>query len=195
MTTFSTTRQLAAPPAAVFAAMQDGERLARWWGPAGFTNRFDVFEFHAGGRWVFTMVGPDGTAYPNEAVFSRIEPGHQVVIQHVNQPLFQLTIRLAPSAGGRWVFTMVGPDGTAYPNEAVFSRIEPEHQVVIQHVNQPLFQLTIRLAPSAGGTLLHWDQAFADAAVAQAVRHIVEPANEQNLDRLAAELGGSGPSA
>jgi uncharacterized protein YndB with AHSA1/START domain len=144
MTTFSTTRQLAAPPAAVFAAMQDGERLARWWGPAGFTNRFDVFEFHAGGRWVFTMVGPDGTAYPNEAVFSRIEPGHQVVIQHVNQPLFQLTIRLAPSAGG---------------------------------------------------TLLHWDQAFADAAVAQAVRHIVEPANEQNLDRLAAELGGSGPSA
>ena len=30
--------------------------------------------------------------------------------------------------------------------------------------------------------------AIKDAAVAQAVRHIVEPANEQNLDRLGVEL-------
>jgi hypothetical protein len=30
---------------------------------------------------------------------------------------------------------------------------------------------------------------FEDAAFAQAMKHILEPANEQNLDRLAAELG------
>jgi uncharacterized protein YndB with AHSA1/START domain len=138
MTTFSTSRQFAASPASVFGAIQDAERLAKWWGPAGFSNRFEVFEFHAGGKWVFTMVGPDGAAYPNESVFSAIEV---------------------------------------------------DRKVVIQHTNQPHFQLAITLEASAGGTLLHWDQTFADAAVAQTVKHIVEPANEQNLDRLAVELG------
>jgi len=84
---------------------------------------------------------------------------------------------------------MIGPDGKTYPNESVFSSIEVDRQVVIQHVCQPHFQLTITLEPSAGGTLLSWVQTFADASVAQNIRHIVEPANEQNLDRLGAALG------
>lgn len=63
MTPFTTRRLLAASTAAVFAAIQDPQRLARWWGPDGFTNQIDIFEFRPGGRWVFTMVGPDGTAY------------------------------------------------------------------------------------------------------------------------------------
>jgi uncharacterized protein YndB with AHSA1/START domain len=138
MTTFNTRRQFAAPPATVFAAFKTAERLARWWGPDGFSSRFDVFEF---------------------------------------QP------------GGKWLFTMVGPDGKTYPNEAVFTCIEIDRRVVIRHVCQPHFQLTITLEPSCGGTQLRWQQTFADASVAQAVRHIVEPANEQNLDRLGVELG------
>jgi len=144
MTTFSTSRQLAAPPATVFGAMKDAECLAKWWGPAGFTNRFDQFEFRAGGKWVFTMIGPDGKTYPNEAVFSVIEV---------------------------------------------------DRKLVIRHVNQPHFELAITLQPTAGGTLLQWDQTFDDPAVAQAVRHIVEPANEQNLDRLSAVLGQGTASA
>jgi uncharacterized protein YndB with AHSA1/START domain len=138
MTTFSTTRQLAAAPAAVFAAIQDGERLARWWGPSGFSNQFEVFEFQAGGKWVFTMIGPDGKRYPNTSVFASIAPDRQVVIQHVCPPYFELTITLEPT-----------------PN----------------------------------GTVLHWQQTFADASVAEAIRHVVVPANEENLDRLSAELG------
>lgn len=137
MITFSTTRTFAATPAEVFAAIQDGERLAVWWGPEGFSNRFEVFEFE-----------PDG----------------------------------------RWVFDMIGPDGKTYPNESVFARIEPDRLVVIQHVCAPHFQLTITLAPVQAGTLLSWDQVFEDAAVAQAIRHIVVPANEQNLDRLGQDL-------
>lgn len=138
MTTFQTSRQLAATPTAVFAAIQDGKRLARWWGPQGFSNRFDTFEF---------------------------------------QP------------GGKWVFDMIAPDGTVYPNESVFSSIQPDRQVVIRHDCQPYFTLTITLEPAGAGTLLRWEQAFDDAKVAEAVRHIVVPANEQNLDRLSAELG------
>jgi hypothetical protein len=71
----------------------------------------------------------------------------------------------------------------------VFANIEADRQVVIRHVCQPFFELTITLESSPGGTQLLWEQAFDDAAVAQAVRHIVEPANEQNLDRLSQVLG------
>ena len=137
MTTFNTQRLLSATPSAVFNAIEDAHRLARWWGPAGFTNTFELFEFRNAGRWHFHMIGPDGTTYPNRSVFTLIEP---------------------------------------------------DRQVVIDHVNQPHFQLKITLEPMNDGTLLHWSQHFADAHVAQAVAKIVTVANEQNLDRLAAEL-------
>jgi uncharacterized protein YndB with AHSA1/START domain len=137
MSKFTSTRNLHAAASAVFAAIQDPARLAKWWGPSGFSNRFEVFEF---------------------------------------QP------------GGRWVFEMIGPDGKVYPNESVFVSIEVDRQVVIRHVCQPHFTLTITLTPSTEGTLIHWEQVFSDADVAEAVRHIVAPANEQNLDRLSAEV-------
>lgn len=136
-TTFQTSRQFPATPAAVFAAISDATRIARWWGPAGFSNRIAEFDFRPGGRWLFDMIGPDGTVYANESFFVSIDPARQVVLRHVCMPHFQLSITLQASDGG---------------------------------------------------TLLQWAQTFDDDAVAQSVRHIVEPANEQNLDRLSAEL-------
>lgn len=138
MTTFRATRQWPIQPSDVYAAISDPVRLAKWWGPSGFTNQFDVFEFR-----------------PN----------------------------------GKWIFTMIGPDGTHYPNESVFTLIEANRQVVIQHVCQPHFELSITLEANAEGTLLSWQQTFADDEVAKAIEHIVVPSNEQNLDRLAAEVG------
>lgn len=140
MSTFTTSRTLAATPAAAFAALADPVQLARWWGPAGFRNTFDTFEFQPGGRWRFTMHGPDGTDYPNESTFVAIEPARKVVIRHIVQPHFQLSITL----------TAVGD-----------------------------------------GTQVLWEQAFDDTQVAAAVRHIVEPANEQNLDRWQAEVAAA----
>jgi hypothetical protein len=96
MTSFNSVRDLPAPPSAVFAALQNPVRLARWWGPDGFSNRFQVFEFQPGGRWVFDMVGPDGRVYPNASVFERIEPDRRVVIRHACAPFFTLTIALEP---------------------------------------------------------------------------------------------------
>ena len=95
-----TTRVVHAPRERVFRAWTDPATLARWWGPAGFTNRFDIFEFETGGRWVFTMIGPDGTSYPNESRFTSIEADRKVVIRHVVEPHFELAITLEPSAGG-----------------------------------------------------------------------------------------------
>ena len=137
MNTFQTSREIPATPAAVFSAIADPQRLARWWGPDGFRNSFEVCDFRPGGAWKFIMHGPDGANYPNESVFFAIEP---------------------------------------------------DYKVVIDHACQPFFQLTVELQPSAAGTQVHWTQVFADAAVAAAVAHIVEPANEQNLSRLAAEV-------
>lgn len=48
------TRHLRAPRAQVSAAFADPQRLPRWWGPKGFTNKFSAFEFRPGGRWQFT---------------------------------------------------------------------------------------------------------------------------------------------
>jgi uncharacterized protein YndB with AHSA1/START domain len=124
----------------VFAAFESPTRLARWWGPAGFRNTFKTCDFKPGGAWEFTMHGPDGSDYPN---LSR------------------------------------------------FAEIEPERRVVIDHLNEPHFRLTVQLAATSTGTRVLWTQVFEDAAVAAAVRHIVEPSNEQNLDRLAAEVAAA----
>lgn len=79
----------------VFAAINDPARIARWWGPDGFTNTIRTFEFVEGGRWVLTMHGPDGKDYPNESRFVRIVPGKCVVIEHFSGHHFFLTLELA----------------------------------------------------------------------------------------------------
>ena len=137
MTTFSTSRKIEASPKTIFEAIQNPARLAKWWGPNGFTNTFQTFEF---------------------------------------------------KPKGKWIFTMHGPDGKSYPNESVFSLIDIDRKVVIQHICQPLFELAITLIQEDKGTLVKWDQTFSDSSVASAVKHIVVPANEQNLDRLTREV-------
>lgn len=100
MSIFRHTRYLPASPADVFAAIADPARLARWWGPDGFTNTFHTFDFRPGGAWLFTMHGPDGTDYPNQSEFLEIAQDARVRIKHVNLPHFELVIDLAPEGEG-----------------------------------------------------------------------------------------------
>jgi uncharacterized protein YndB with AHSA1/START domain len=95
----STERVFAADPATIFAAFRQPERLARWWGPSGFTNTFEHFDFTTGGRWVFVMHGPNGASYPNESVFREIQPDARIVIEHVVKPWYRLTVTLTPRGG------------------------------------------------------------------------------------------------
>jgi len=92
---------------------------------------------------------------------------------------------------------MHGPDGSNHPNESVFLKLDAPSTLVIQHVSRPRYVLTVALATHEGGTAISWAQEFEDGTVAARIRHIVEPANEQNLDRLEAELArqGSGRAA
>jgi len=126
-------------PDEVYAAFADPIRLAKWWGPKDFTNTFELFEFNVGGRWKFIMHGPDGSNYPNENVFSVLEPGKKIVIQHASQPHFTLSVSLLPAETG---------------------------------------------------TRVLWVSVFEDPKVVAAIRHIAEPGAEQNLDRLHMHLRG-----
>ncbi len=136
-TTFQTERTLPFSPQAVYNAFASADVLAAWWGPEGFTNEFETFEFQVGGRWSFVMVGPDGARYSNQSVFTELKPASRVVIRHDCEPFFTLSVDLNATQDG---------------------------------------------------THLLWKQVFDDAQIAQAVKAIVEPANEQNLDRLTRTL-------
>ncbi len=131
--TLATERLLPFSPEQIFAAIENAEKLAQWWGPDGFTNTFDTFHF---------------------------------------------------KPGGHWAFTMHGPDGANYPNENVFREIIPNAKVVMDHIFNPKFRLTITLTPQGDQTLLNWSQCFETPDLLRRLRAICEPANEQNLDRL-----------
>ena len=138
-------RLLNATAKEVFSVFEQPDRLAKWWGPNGFTNTFETFEFKPGGQWKFVMHGP---------------PGNN------------------------------GEPGTNYPNESVFKEIIPETRIVIEHVCQPWFTLTISLTPKGDRTLVEWAQQFESPEVAESLRHIIDPCNEQNLDRMEGVLAG-----
>lgn len=49
----------------VWGAWVNPETLPAWWGPEGFSCRTRRIDLRAGGEWVFDMIGPDGTVFPN----------------------------------------------------------------------------------------------------------------------------------
>lgn len=67
-------RVIAAPIARVWAAWSDPRSLPKWWGPQGFSCRTKRIDLRAGGEWVFDMIGPDGTVYPNHHRYTRFDP-------------------------------------------------------------------------------------------------------------------------
>jgi uncharacterized protein YndB with AHSA1/START domain len=137
---FKISREVPASPQAIYEAFRNPEMLVRWWGPEGFTNTFNVFQFEKGGKWSFVMHGPDGKSYPNENEFAELVNGSKVVMRHISEPKFILTVNLQPSTQG---------------------------------------------------SVVTWVQEFENEQVAKNIAHIVEPSNEQNLDRLTAVIRGS----
>ncbi|MET0052913.1 MAG: SRPBCC domain-containing protein [Candidatus Thiodiazotropha sp.] len=98
--TLSTSRTLPFSARQIYQAFTSADLLAAWWGPDGFTNTFEVFEFEAGGRWKFVMHGPDGAQYANESIFEALVPDESIVIRHDCPPYFRLKIGLTPVEAG-----------------------------------------------------------------------------------------------
>lgn len=83
-------RVVNAPKELVFRAWSDPEHLKNWWGPAGFTNTFNEFDFRVGGKWSFIMHGPDKGNYQNECEFIKIEEPSLIAWKRYSKPLFQV---------------------------------------------------------------------------------------------------------
>lgn len=86
----TTTRSMAAPLAAVWAAWTDPTAIARWWGPAGFGSTVNELDVRDGGRFDVVMHGPDGTDFANVYVFNRVREQRQIVFTHLGSERFGL---------------------------------------------------------------------------------------------------------
>lgn len=86
----------------VWKAMTDPVHTNKWWGPDGFKNERVTMDFRVGGAWTFDMVGPDGTIYPNHAVFKEITPPARLIFDHGDgqRVWFEASITLQETAKG-----------------------------------------------------------------------------------------------
>lgn len=71
-------RVIPAPVALVWAAWSDPDALPRWWGPDGHSCRTKQIDLREGGEWVFDMIGPDGTIYPNRHRYRVYKPMERI---------------------------------------------------------------------------------------------------------------------
>jgi len=83
---------------------------------------------------------------------------------------------------------MHGPDGMDYPNESIFREVEPRRRVVLEHLSGHHFFLTITFEARGSRTLVGWRQVFDTAEHKERIAAVVQQANEQNLNRLQAEV-------
>ena len=131
-------RNFDVPVEVLFKAFSQPEHLKQWWGPDGFTNTFYAFNFGNGGKWRFTMHGPDGKEYENESEFETVKANELIVLRHISKPEYKAT------------FT--------------FSSI------------------------SSQASLLVWEMVFETEKAYEALKDIVAEKNEENLNRLEKEL-------
>lgn len=67
-------RLIKAPVPVVWGAWMNAESLPKWWGPEGFSCRTSRINLRAGGEWVFDMIAPDGTVFPNHHKYGAVIP-------------------------------------------------------------------------------------------------------------------------
>lgn len=95
-------RELPFPRERVWTAMTHPDHVNRWWGPDGFRNEDVAMDFRVGGLWSYTMVGPDGTRYPNRVWFKEITPPARLVFDHGDDQRvwFETTVTLDTTGAG-----------------------------------------------------------------------------------------------
>jgi uncharacterized protein YndB with AHSA1/START domain len=134
-----TTRVFPHDRALVYSAWTQPELVTQWWGPAGFTDTLIAHDLRAGGWWRHILHGPDGTDYPNLAVFTEVVPPERLGFRHYTTP-------------------------------------EP--------VGEPNYTNPTTFEPVPTGTLVSMRMQFASPEQWAAARDVVVPKNEENFDKL-----------
>jgi uncharacterized protein YndB with AHSA1/START domain len=90
--------------------------------------------------------------------------------------------------GGVWRFVLHGPDGGHFRNEIVFEEIVPPERIASRRRTAPFFRTLLTLEDWGNRTALVWRMLFDTVRERDNVRRFAAETNEQNLDRLEAEL-------
>ena len=67
-------RVIPAPRTMVWSVWMNPETLPKWWGPDGFSCQTKRIDLRTGGEWVFDMIAPDGTVFPNHHLYNEVRP-------------------------------------------------------------------------------------------------------------------------
>lgn len=119
------TRDFAAPPDVVFAAMTDPALIPRWWGSRRFETTVEQMDVRRGGLWRFVArhrepaAGQPPAPYAFWGVYHDVVPGSLVVS----------TLQFEMGGPGRLqlvtdTFEPTGDGGTRYTNVSLFQSIE-----------------------------------------------------------------------
>ncbi|NUB04647.1 ATPase [Azospirillum sp. Vi22] len=71
-------RMIQAPRTLVWGTWMNPETLPQWWGPGGFSCRTTRIDLRTGGEWVFDMIAPDGTVFPNHHRYGEVRPEERI---------------------------------------------------------------------------------------------------------------------
>jgi uncharacterized protein YndB with AHSA1/START domain len=72
-------RRFKAPPAKVFAAWTEPERIKRWFGPAGTVCTHAEFDLRVGGKFTIVATGPGGETHQVLGVMREVVPDARLV--------------------------------------------------------------------------------------------------------------------
>lgn len=102
-------RTVNAPQDLVFEAWANPNHLKKWWGPNGFTNTFNEFDFREGGKWSFIMHAPVQGNFVNECEFVKIDKPNLIAWKRYSKPLFKVvfTFEKVSDKQTKIVFRMV----------------------------------------------------------------------------------------
>lgn len=138
MNAIITKRDFNVPVELLYKAFSQQEHIKNWWGPEGFTNTFYEFDFRNGGKWRFTMHGPDGKGYENEIEFEMIKENEVINVYHISKPEYRSSYKIS--------------------------------------------------AKGSNASSVLWEMEFLTEKAYDALKDIIPEKNEENLNRLEAEL-------
>jgi uncharacterized protein YndB with AHSA1/START domain len=91
--------------------------------------------------------------------------------------------------GGKWSFIMHGPEKGNYPNEVVFLKIKEPEFIAWDRLTAPAFQIQVtfnEISPASSAVV--FKMVFADEKEYAKILPFAPEKNEENMDRLEAEL-------
>jgi uncharacterized protein YndB with AHSA1/START domain len=77
--TLTLKRRIDAPPAKVFEAWTDPEKITRWFGPTGVETFLAECDLRAGGRYRIAARSPDGEEHHVGGVYREVVPNEKLV--------------------------------------------------------------------------------------------------------------------